>query len=399
MLPHHIFNRHRLKPRHLHHDFVELLHQPLDPDEKLVPAVAELWEDERRRRATRGLSLSEKAMMPGSGGMGGRTPGELGYLSEGSAKVENKGGDWKISDELWNMIEERMAKERRKKGRLSFPAFVGDIRGGKNGEKTKWDRWIPTTFQAVTAHWPRQPKAARSTQRSRKSRLTMSSSQTIPSSPLPRPTSPRDLISSAAVDEPPTSDPVVPSSPSRLAVRAEGNGSLLKAENAAEKAQEEPAEDADAESDEFDIFDEDNPFELMALTQSSENGQPFDADVNHHLISRAGAEVNGDDMDEEDPGREQHRRDARQLAEQGAQFRATQAVTHDDDDEFDDDELDELFRQTVAGGWSAASTPRRSRMNQSVTPTTVSRSGGSAASERTRRDKQWREAAGLADLR
>jgi DNA polymerase zeta len=48
ILPHHILNRNRLKPRNLHQDFIELLHKPLDPDEKLVPAVAELWEDERR---------------------------------------------------------------------------------------------------------------------------------------------------------------------------------------------------------------------------------------------------------------------------------------------------------------------------------------------------------------
>jgi len=139
ILPNHILNRRRLKPRRLHHDFIELLHQPLDPDERLVPAVAELWEDERRRRYAKGLSLSEGAMMPGGGGMGGRNKEELGYKMEGK-EVHNKGGDWKISDELWGMIMERMSEERRRRGRLTFDKFSGDIAAGRDGEKRKYDR-------------------------------------------------------------------------------------------------------------------------------------------------------------------------------------------------------------------------------------------------------------------
>jgi DNA polymerase zeta len=140
VLPHQILNRLRLKPRQLHHDFVELLRQPLDPNEKLVPAVAELWEDERRRRAAKGLSLKEEAMMPRSGGMGGRTMDELGYKVEGKETQENRGGDWKISEELWEMLEGRMASERRKKGRTTFERFSMDVTAGKDGEKRKYDR-------------------------------------------------------------------------------------------------------------------------------------------------------------------------------------------------------------------------------------------------------------------
>ena len=140
VLPNHILNRRRLKPRQLHHDFIELLHTPLDPDEKLVPAVAELWEDERRRRTFKGLSLSETAMMPGSGGMGGRNKEELGYKVEGKEMPENRGGNWKISDELWGMIEDRMGEERRRQGRLTFDRFSGDIASGRDGEKRKYDR-------------------------------------------------------------------------------------------------------------------------------------------------------------------------------------------------------------------------------------------------------------------
>lgn len=139
VLPHHILNRRRLRPRHLHQDFIELLYKPLDPDEKLVPAVAELWEDERRRRVVKGLSLSEKAMMPGSGGMGGRSKAELGYLEEGQT-INNKGGDWKISDELWGMIEQRMSDERRESGRVTFERFSAEVKAGRNGEKRKYDK-------------------------------------------------------------------------------------------------------------------------------------------------------------------------------------------------------------------------------------------------------------------
>jgi DNA polymerase zeta len=139
VLPHQIMNRNRLTERPLHHDFVELLHQPLDPEEKLVPAMKELWQDERNRRSARGLGTSELEMLPVSGGGRGRSMQELGYKADGEL-VDNRGGDWKISEEFWEMIEERMATERIKKGRLTFDRFSGDVRKGKNGEKEKFDR-------------------------------------------------------------------------------------------------------------------------------------------------------------------------------------------------------------------------------------------------------------------
>lgn len=147
VLPHHILNRLRLKPRALHQDFVELLREPLDPDAKLVPAVAELWEDERRRRAAKGLSLSEDAMLP-SGGMGGRSMAELGYKvasgqvggSSTSEVKENRGGDWKRSEEMWDMLQERMQDERMKRGKLSFERFCNDLSSGKGGEKRRYDK-------------------------------------------------------------------------------------------------------------------------------------------------------------------------------------------------------------------------------------------------------------------
>lgn len=139
ILPHQIMNRNRLEQRDLHHDFIELLHKPLEPEEKLVPAMRELWEDERRRRGARGLGTSEKEMLPISGGGRGRTMEELGYKLDG-ADVNNRGGDWKISEELWGMLQDRMDVERIRRGKLTFDRFSSDIRGGKNGEKRKYDR-------------------------------------------------------------------------------------------------------------------------------------------------------------------------------------------------------------------------------------------------------------------
>lgn len=139
ILPHQILNRRRLQPRFLHQDFTELLHKPLNPDNKLVPAVKELWEDERRRRAAKDLSLSEIAMLP-SGGMGGHTMAELGYKVPGQETPASKGGEWKRSEEMWAMLQDRMNEERHKKGQLTFEEFTVDISAGKDGEKRKYDR-------------------------------------------------------------------------------------------------------------------------------------------------------------------------------------------------------------------------------------------------------------------
>lgn len=139
VMPYHIINRNRLKARALHHDFIELLHQPLHPEEKLVPAMHELWEDERRRRAARGLGTDEKQMLPVSGGGRGRSMEELGYKVDGR-DVDNRGGDWKISEELWELLEQRMTSERHRKGKLTFDRFARDLKSGPNGEKRKYDK-------------------------------------------------------------------------------------------------------------------------------------------------------------------------------------------------------------------------------------------------------------------
>ena len=57
-----ILNRRDVKPRLLHHDFVERLN-PLAPDEKLVHSMAGLWKDETRRRKSK-LSNPQSGSSP-----------------------------------------------------------------------------------------------------------------------------------------------------------------------------------------------------------------------------------------------------------------------------------------------------------------------------------------------
>ncbi len=149
------------------------------------------------------------------------------------------------------------------------------------------------------------------------------------------------------------------------------------------------------EDDPGSSSEEENPFEAFAMTQASQ-GADIKVEVNSRVIHRD--VINEDDNDDEEVERQRHAEDAKHLAEEGQRYRATQApVRGDETDEYDDEEIDELFRRTVAGGLSSGqTTPRRRGMNGSVTP---SGSSGAMESRRWRRDQRMREQAGLGDLR
>jgi DNA polymerase zeta len=166
-----------------------------------------------------------------------------------------------------------------------------------------------------------------------------------------------------------------------------------------EKAAEDEVDIIDDLSDFSDDDEEENPFELFASTQLPR--EAVKADINQHMISRTALD-DVDEDDEEEMAMQQHERDARQRAEDGKRFRATQASQRkqESDDEYGDDELDELFRRTVMGGWSNQTTPRKDR--SSMTPTTGSRSGMSSGGiDNRRRSREMRliEQAGFGDLR
>jgi DNA polymerase zeta len=108
-----------------------------------------------------------------------------------------------------------------------------------------------------------------------------------------------------------------------------------------------------------------------------------------------------DDEGDDDPDRyrQLQEQDAQKHAEESARFRATQVHRQEEDErsEYDDEEIDELFRQTIAGGYTTPT--KNQRGSSSVTPTSMGSSGASLALRRARRDQRLREQAGLGDLR
>lgn len=397
ILPHQILNRQRLMPRLLHHDFIELLHKPSDPNEKLVPAVAELWEDERRRRAAKGLSTGTNDMMPGSGGMEGRSMEELGYRGNQADGKKNKGGDWKISDELWAILEERMDAERKRKGKLSFQRYSRDVSAGKEGEKLQWDKvmfislhtieiclmmtsqWIMTTFDALSAHWPKQTrKVTKTTQKSRKPHM-----------------SPKDDTSSTRHRSSPDNNALFGEPPS---ASFEGTGMDLV---------------SDKEDEEI------NPFEAFAMTQASQHPQPV-PELSQRVQAVPFKDVDEYDQyyvgqDEDDIDEYKQTEGARVHAQETDKIRATQIPTEMEgrSDEYDDKELEELFRQTVAAGLgiqSVPTTPHKPKGKDQDedgrwsgwTPTSKgSRKStvGTFESRKRKRNQRLLEEAGLGDLR
>lgn len=232
-------------------------------------------------------------------------------------------------------------------------------------------QWIMTTFEAVTAHWPKQVRI-KSTQRSRKSVKT---SPTKLSSPV-KPFSPVKLEQS---------------SPGANLSRDATDSTVQAPQDRWKKVPQTLIEEEEEESEE-----EDNPFELMAMTQRV----PDDIiEVNPSFIQRNLGPVAEDEEDDDpDRFRRLHEQDAAKHAEESARFRATQVPKRDQEEmsEYDDEELDELFRQTVTGGFV---TPTKDRANGSASVTPTSVGSGSLASRRTRRDQRLREQAGLGDLR
>ena len=237
-----------------------------------------------------------------------------------------------------------------------------------------------TTFDAVSAHWPRPPR--QSTQKSRRShRSNKATSAAGPSSPLALFTS-SQTAHHEAPSEPLLGSPLHDIEPSLP---------LLDIQQA---PLEHDLDDSGSSSE------EENPFEAFAKTQASQ-----EPDIKVEIDSREVEcdVLNEDDLDDEELERQRHADDAKHHAEEGQRFRATQAPTRngDETDEFDDNDLDELFRRTVAGGLSSGhSTPRRRGLNGSSTPSTLT-SGSSWAMEsrRGQRDRRMREQAGLGDLR
>lgn len=120
VVAHQILNRHQLSARNVHHKLA--IPAPTISSDPVVLSVRELWEDERRRRAARGLSPTPKVPID---------------LSESS---RGKGGDWVAEARWWEELRTKIQEER------------GDDQTMVEGE-ARWEKWVMTTFESVEALW------------------------------------------------------------------------------------------------------------------------------------------------------------------------------------------------------------------------------------------------------
>nr|VWO96738.1 DNA polymerase (EC [Ganoderma boninense] len=118
-----VLNRHKLRARKMHHKLT--IPAPELPPEPLVLSVRELWEDERKRRAAKGLAPSPEI------------PKDL------SANSRGPGGDWVSEARWWEEIRKRIERER---GHEALPL------------KMSWEKWVMTTFESVEALWEERYK-------------------------------------------------------------------------------------------------------------------------------------------------------------------------------------------------------------------------------------------------
>ncbi len=152
VLPYHILNRKRLKPRYLHDSLHEYLDPELiDPNAKFVRSVRELWAEEERRRISKGLDPKE-GMVPSTiddKRMGGFSQVETGW----------KGGDWDASPRWWQLFVDRLGNERRRK---DFQHLKLDTLGLPSREDHKmWDQYIMTTYESVEGGWPKNERSVK----------------------------------------------------------------------------------------------------------------------------------------------------------------------------------------------------------------------------------------------
>ncbi|PQE03512.1 hypothetical protein CJF31_00010072 [Rutstroemia sp. NJR-2017a BVV2] len=131
-----ILNRKDVKPRPLHHDFVELL-QPLDPNEKLVPSMAELWKDETRRR---------KAKMTNADSGSSPFPAEVMFSMSADPRHSQPGG-WIHESEHREMVDS-LIQDERNGGVDASPSFETFV------QSSSFESSVKTSLEAVEDLYP-----------------------------------------------------------------------------------------------------------------------------------------------------------------------------------------------------------------------------------------------------
>lgn len=147
-----ILNRFDVKERPLHHDFTELL-RPIAFNERLVPSVAGLWQDETRRRKKR-MGITDPGSSPFS-------PEELVSMSA-DPRNQSKGG-WIHEDEFRELAlqiveDERQANDEKD---VSFETFLGSEETGNEIQTalSSVEDFYPDKLQQpfLAAHHPQAP--------------------------------------------------------------------------------------------------------------------------------------------------------------------------------------------------------------------------------------------------
>jgi DNA polymerase zeta len=137
-----ILNRKDIKPRPLHHDFIERLN-PLPPDEKLVQSMAGLWRDETRRRKSR-MSNPDPGSSP--------FPPEV-MISMSADPRNSQPGGWIHEEEYREKIMSLISDEKNKSdgAKLSFGTFV---------KPAPFDSSVRTCLEAVEDLYPENLRPA-----------------------------------------------------------------------------------------------------------------------------------------------------------------------------------------------------------------------------------------------
>lgn len=127
-----ILNRLAIKPRYLHHDFVELSN-PLPSDAKYVPSVKELWKDEAKRRKAKNMSSYI----------------DIGPSSAQDPKMSTQTPQWQAEERLRKQIDD-IIREEQQKGEGHKPSFQTFVK------RNPWEKYIMTTFESTEALMERE---------------------------------------------------------------------------------------------------------------------------------------------------------------------------------------------------------------------------------------------------
>ncbi|KUJ07350.1 uncharacterized protein LY89DRAFT_789805, partial [Mollisia scopiformis] len=131
-----ILNRQDIKPRPLHHDFVERLN-PLAPDEKLVHSMAGLWRDETRRRKSK-MTNPEPGSSP--------FPPEV-MVSMSADPRNSQPGGWIHEEDFREKMRSLIVDEKNRSdgAKLSFNNFV---------KQTTFESSVRSSLEAVEDLYP-----------------------------------------------------------------------------------------------------------------------------------------------------------------------------------------------------------------------------------------------------